>query len=410
MQKKRLAIISTFDDLCGIAGYTRRLVHNLKDDFDIEVFDLNQFFMRGKERKVSAAADRMVQEFCARAKTFDFVNIQLEHGTLASTRRDFARRFAWLAEAAPALSVTFHTVLPDRKLDIEALIEATVRLNFYRANKILETYRDTKTMNTAVYGALKREAGRKQVNVIVHTKRDMMTMQHAIGLENVVDHPLAFFSREDATYVRDTVSRRDFPALARLPRDSVLIGVFGFLSEYKGFETVIHALKILPDTHHLLFFGGVHPNEIKQNQKVYPYVARLIEAANASVQQMSAGSGPNALADRIHFMGAQTDDDFARAMCVCDNVVLPYLEVGQSASGPMSIALEMGARVIAARNRTFLEFSKYHPGLVEMFEIGNHLELAHKILTSPPAATFGRHLAFNTHTNRAVYCAANSIP
>lgn len=410
MHKKRLAIVSTFDDLCGIAGYTRRLVHQLKEDFEIEVLDLNQFFMRSRDAKVALAADRIIQNFCKTAKTFDFVNIQLEHGTLASTHRDFGKRFTWIAEAAPALSVTFHTVLPDMQLDLEGMIGSAAKLRFDLAAEIWNSYRARKAMNGAVYGTLQREARKKPVNVIVHTKRDSMTMRHAIGLSNVFDHPLSFFSDQDAVDLRRSVRRSDFPTIARLPADAVLIGVFGFLSEYKGFETAIHALKILPDNHHLMFFGGVHPNEIRKNQKIYPYVQRLIEAANATVQQISGGAPTGALADRIHFMGPQTDEDFAKAMCICDNVVLPYLEVGQSASGPLSIAVEMGARVIAARNLAFLEFAKYYPGAIEMFEIGNHLELAHTILNGPRTAMVSGKRDFNSQTSRALYLAANSAP
>jgi hypothetical protein len=114
--RPRLAIVSTFDDLCGIAGYTRFLVKQIERDFEVEVFDLDQFFMRSTNRRVRKIADQMIREFCVRAKSFDFVNIQLEHGTLGRNARDIMRRFRWIAEAAPALSVTFHTILPHESL------------------------------------------------------------------------------------------------------------------------------------------------------------------------------------------------------------------------------------------------------------------------------------------------------
>jgi glycosyltransferase involved in cell wall biosynthesis len=50
----------------------------------------------------------------------------------------------------------------------------------------------------------------------------------------------------------NTISRRP------LPEDAKLIGVFGFLSRYKGFETAIRAMRHLPSDHHLLIFCGVH--------------------------------------------------------------------------------------------------------------------------------------------------------
>jgi hypothetical protein len=90
--------------------------------------------------------------------------------------------------------------------------------------------------------------------------------------------------------------------------------------------------------------------------------------------------------------------------------VFPYLEVGQSSSGPISQALELGSRVIASRTHTFLQFGKYHPDSIEYFDIGNHLELAARLLARPQYELRARRLAFNTDTNRAVYLAANSAP
>ena len=58
--------------------------------------------------------------------------------------------------------------------------------------------------------------------------------------------------------------------LDALPADAVLIGVFGFLNEYKGIGTAIQALQHLPKNHHLLIFGGVHPQEIAARQQRHP--------------------------------------------------------------------------------------------------------------------------------------------
>jgi hypothetical protein len=94
-------------------------------------------------------------------------------------------------------------------------------------------------------------------------------------------------------------------------------------------------------------------------------------------------------------------------MAICDAVVFPYLEVGQSSSGPISQALELGCRVIASRTHTFLQFGKYHKEMIEYFDIGNHLELAARILARPQYDPRARRLTFNVDTNKAIYRAAN---
>jgi hypothetical protein len=219
--------------------------------------------------------------------------------------------------------------------------------------------------------------------------------------------------------------------LESVPAHSKLIGVFGFLGRYKGFDTVIRALHHLPEEYHLLIFGGVHPNEIRPHQEIDPVVSSLFDAgyidtsvaertrthpgAAAPVVSVAFDGSmrdllvehPKDLSSRIHFLGAQTDADFLAGMAICDAVVFPYLEVGQSSSGPISQSLELGCRVIASRTHTFLQFARYHPNMVEFFDIGNHLELAGRILARPQFEPRDRQLTFNTETNKATYLAAN---
>ena len=89
------------------------------------------------------------------------------------------------------------------------------------------------------------------------------------------------------------------------------------------------------------------------------------------------------IASRVFFLGATSDEDFLSGMALCDTVVFPYLEVGQSSSGPISQALELGCRVVASRTHTFLQLERYHRNTIEFFDIGNHLELAARILARP---------------------------
>ena len=44
--RARLAVVSTYDDLCGIAAYTRSLERQLDDIFDVTVFDLRSLSAR----------------------------------------------------------------------------------------------------------------------------------------------------------------------------------------------------------------------------------------------------------------------------------------------------------------------------------------------------------------------------
>src|SRR4051794_18176709 len=94
-------------------------------------------------------------------------------------------------------------------------------------------------------------------------------------------------------------------------------------------------------------------------------------------------------------------------MALCDAVVFPYLEVGQSASGPISQALELGCRILASRTHAFLEFAEYHSNAIEFFDIGNHVELAERLMARRQFSSRRGLPEFNTDTNREIYRLAN---
>ena len=279
---------------------------------------------------------------------------------------------------------------------------------------------------------LRRVQGHKQVSAIVHNRRDRNDVRYLYGIRDVFDHPLSYLSLDEVEALHRRASRRDFPMLDALPEDAVLIGVFGFINEYKGIGTAIQALQHLPKNHHLLIFGGVHPQEINLRQPRHPYISKLFEhgfvdatlydklgelaAEGAPRLVVEADRGlpellgrhPKDLSDRIHFMGTQADFEFLAGMAVCDTVVFPYLEVGQSSSGPISQALELGCRIVASRTHAFLEFAEYHSNAIEFFDIGNHVELAERLMARRQFSPRSGLPEFNMKTNRETYQFANS--
>ena len=430
-QRESLAIVSTRNRLCGIAAYTAAVERQLAGAFDVTVFDLNQYLLRSTHRRVRRLGDRHIKEICRAIRHFDAVNIQLEHGTLGRDAADSDRRLGWLIAAAPRVSVTFHTMQQPPSFDSWAFVKAAGTLKWRTA---YDMHRDFIRQSRRSHGTmrhLRRAQRTKQAVAILHNRRDLCDAKYIYGIDNAFDHPLAFLGKADVDLVRATASRRRFPMIDALPEDAVLIGVFGFLNEYKGFGTAIQGLHYLPDNYHLLIFGGIHPNEIASHRPIHPYISSLFSDAyidttlydrisapsqdSAPTLVLSAdrglgellGAHPRDLSARIHFMGALADAEFLAGMAICESVVFPYLEVGQSSSGPISQALELGCRVIASRTRTFLGFAEYHPNAIEFFDIGNHLELAERILARPQFAAPRPFPEFNAETNKARYLFAN---
>src|SRR6266481_6117362 len=98
--RSRLALVSTYDQLCGIAAYTRSLERQLGEIFDVTVFDLDQYLLRGTHRRVRKFGDQHIQDICREIRNYDAVNLQLEHGTLGRNCRDIYRRFNWIVRAS----------------------------------------------------------------------------------------------------------------------------------------------------------------------------------------------------------------------------------------------------------------------------------------------------------------------
>lgn len=428
-QRPRVAIVSTYDELCGIASYTRALEQQLQERMEVQVFDLDQYLLRSRHTRVQRLADQHILEISKKLRQFDSVNIQLEHGTLGLTMPQILRRFRWLVRAAPALSVTFHTILDEVGMPAGQVWPQLRRLKLGAAAAMVADRARAALLARGTYGELRRQQSRKPVRIITHTRRDMRLLRDVHRLAEVHHHPLSFVPPARAAAIRAAATRDAFPILHLLPPGAKLIGTFGFLSPYKGFETAVEALRYLPEDHHLLVFGGIHPQAIARGQPRDAYISRLLERGHIGQSPLEAlrAGGPTSLTvdgsardllaphpqdlhHRLHFMGVLEDSQFMSAMALCDSVVLPYLEVGQTSSGPIAMALEMGCRVIASRTRAFLQYARYHPNRIEFFDIGNFAELARRIEAGPPPAPADRRLTHDTTSNAALYLKVSLPP
>lgn len=395
--RRKLAIVSTFDRLCGIAYYTKSLTQQIGGHYDIDVLQLDTTLLRARDPDSQRQGDAHIQALAARLTQYEVVNVHVEHSMYGVGRDTIFRRLRWICEAAPALCLTIHWLVPPASISFDALLNAGLKFNFGEIDRIISSAGDYKKLGPEFYALIRSMQSRKPVSLIVHKKLDKITLERDFHLQNVFDHPLAFVSPEQARKVRNAARRDAFPHLRNLPPDAKIVGVFGFLTPYKGFETAIKAMKHTPGEFHLAIFGGLHPYASKPGESVNGYLKSLLDEVDATP----------GLGRHVHFCGSLPDEAFLAAMAICDVVVMPYVEIGLSSSGPMSQAIEMGARVIASRTTTFLDLAEYHPDRIEFFDIGNHLELAGRIAAAPE---FSPHKAArDTNTNRQTYDAAFGV-
>jgi len=155
-KRKSLALVSSSDDLCGIAAYTRSLKKQLDDIFDVTVFNLDQYLLRSSHGRVKKFGDRHIQGICREIRDYDAVNLQLEHGTLGRGCHDIHRRFSWLLRAAPRLSVTFHTVFQCEAFNYRDYFREILKRKFATAIAMRAQYHREHILSAGMASRLRR--------------------------------------------------------------------------------------------------------------------------------------------------------------------------------------------------------------------------------------------------------------
>lgn len=365
---KKTALLSTWNERCGIAHYSSFLKLALDPYLDITVVPLPRETLRDeKDRK---KGDEYIAAIAPGLRDFDVVCVQLEPSLFGLTPAQIRHRFRAVLENSKDLIVTFHSVPPHdyRGLVGEAVHQLSVRAlaRLARQAHSIFTWR-------GMLGDIAEHARKYNVSVIAHSKADAQILKRILPGLDIRDNPLSYMSESYIEAMDGKVQTSDLPSLLpNLSADVRYIGVFGFLGPQKGFNTAILALNHLPENYHLLMFAGVHEASLKVGEGVQPHVAQLIKLVEK-----------HDLSDRVHFIGTVSDDDLLLAMKICDAAIMPYLNTGQSASGPANQAVELSRVCYFTRSLQFLEMEKYLPNTFQYFDIGNYIELAQKILRGP---------------------------
>jgi glycosyltransferase involved in cell wall biosynthesis len=364
--KKKLAIVTSYDDACGNATYSDILRGGFEETVQADLVAINHQLLGSRGKDAVALGDRHIDDLCRTIAQYDYVNIQFEYSLFGIYAWDVLRRFKKLVHHSRNLVVTFHRVeLPRPKPPFWMAYEVFYDFaNYRQAIEMSDIY--LRLLNVAA------EAGRhKNVRVLVHTprekKRALVMAPHA-----KVDYfPLTFLPDRDRTQFLAEKNPAAWKQKWGLSASAKVVGLFGFISNYKDFVTPLKALMQLPPDYVICLFGSQHPMSFREEQKMLPYLRDLLDIIESSEDKT--------LANRVRFMGHVNDAEMYRAVVNSDIVVVPYLEVGQGMSGIASICLDLKANVIFSNNFSFNELKHYCPEGIRTFDMGNYVELAQKI-------------------------------
>lgn len=385
-RRKRLAIVSSYNELCGNATYTHVLAEAFRAHYDVDIIPLNVRLLRHTEPRVAALGDAHIREMARKLSTYDYVNIQFEAGLFGVTPAVILHRTKMLLGACANAIVTMHRIDTPQQGQLSLFLQFLRAV--YRRKPALyfqeKRRREDLNLYREVLNTISRSEGR--IKIIVHTKRELETIKLLYGYPHAYDFPITFLSDEKRAHYAQVNIKEKLIKKYNLPADANIIGQFGFISRYKSIETVLKALRVLPKNWYVLIFGALHPQAIPQNE-TDKYLDELLE--NIESQSVKVGLNENMsfylhreneARDRVRFCGNLNDEEFIEAMHSCDAVAIPYLETGQSMSGIASLAIETKSNAIFSNNLSFAELNAYYRDCTIKFDVGNYVELAQRII------------------------------
>ncbi|BDS49757.1 glycosyltransferase [Rhodoluna lacicola] len=365
---KKLAILSSYDVICGNAAFSERLIKSINESnsgWKAFPVDLNLNLNQNIGKLEVKAADRNFEEIASKLREFDAVNIQFEAGLYGILPSHVKRRLKKVLTANPKTFITYHsprttTNFKPRKDAIRfalrgRLIKAVAsELDYFRLNFDVR-------MNRQIIKLLKSN----DIPVVVHTTRSKDLLSFVFGLKDVHAHPIIFAEKTNINYEKSKSILNNLG----LPSNRKLVGLFGFISKYKGHMEALDALERLPSEYMFVIAGRIHPQSLG-NPDASKYVQKLMK-------KISTKPG---LSDRVKFVGELNDEQFQDLVAAVDCCLLPYHEVGQDGSGIASLCFEVGKRVVASNSYAFDELVRLVPGYkTYRFDIENYIEMATQI-------------------------------
>ena len=397
----KMAIVSSYSESCGNATFTKVLHDTIRQysDYQVEVVELDLALLQSVQGTIRSAAARHIDDLCRQLATFDYVNIQLEAGLYGTLPGDIFRRLRKLMLANPNTSVTLHSPrLVANPTSGRSAIKHLLSLHVRAALKtFMSDYQNS--IHNRLNRKLVREVVRNGHAAIVHTRRAQRQIKTFFGYDNVIVHPLRIVPE---AFQANPGTLNKIKAALGLAENTVLIGLFGYISRNKGHLDALDALSQLPENYKLAIFGRQHPQTIKSDGSKDDYLAKMVKIVRRSP----------ALKGRVFFLGELEDEEFLQVASAVDVAWLPYYENGQDGSGIASIVMDVCGRVLASASFAFDELNKLIPYRnVVRFDIGNELELATKtqmaMAQDVPSKPYGDESIFNIRSQALSYVQAS---
>jgi glycosyltransferase involved in cell wall biosynthesis len=334
----RILHLTTQGEPCGIGDYDSKLRHNLAACGHISEFyriPLSEFAFATKN-DISQFFDK----FVAHARSYDAVIIEHEYGFFSGPH---SLRFG-----LETLSKVLHALSSHKVILISHTDPSLIKMTRRRTLRSL-------------FSSKRRALGRV-VKAINHTKTKLVvhgSFARRAWINVGVRHELI-----ENLYI--PLELPSEPSNNQLPYDGkrpVWLAMFGFIGEYKGYQTALEALNFLPENFCLLIIGGIHPraNNEFAVEKINRF--RVTGVWPDDLQITKPVVAISKFEKRITITGYVATEKVAEYMKQCDLVLAPYHEGGPSGSAAVAVGLKSGKPVIATKTRSFEEIHHQSQGL-----------------------------------------------
>jgi glycosyltransferase involved in cell wall biosynthesis len=428
---KRAAIVSSYNEECGAAYYSSRLLKHLgAAGYQVEVKRLPVSLLRMRSpafvrRKGNQEIERIAREIAG----FDVVFLQFEPGLYGSSNAISYRRVRRLLAAARNVVITVHGFNRQMNASRSLVTVGHNLVKFRPVDAVLTLIEGGLDPTIAAFWEYVRRS--RHVKVMTFNRGDQILLQRFFDLKRIANYPICYFDQEEVGEIKHSLDREAFLAQYGLDPAFKYFAVCGFFAQYKGHLTAMKALEFLPADWRLVIVGGEHPQGLEAGKDIGGYLRQLMTfplavdrpAADGELEiERGPGGRLSNLADlrsmwsgnvvrsdhlyrrelrdrlfrysefkyffptseikhRIHYLGQAADEDMPRFYAALDYMVHPYMKTkeGQSGSGPATFAIEFGSRALFSNAPVFREMGHYFEGAMQFFNIGNFMELADQL-------------------------------
>lgn len=341
----KVTFLTTWNIKCGIADYSRNLLHELRNLVDVEVVAIEPYEGPGIDL-FQPFSRKLYDEIADSLNQGDLVHIQHAYSIFGG-ELSLYRNFGYLVnQINKPLVMTLHEVyhplpfiwrLPRGiKIDLKTLFKNIIYgYTAYRERISLNSYRKAKKL-------IVHTSAQANVLVRVGLNRDKIVVL-PVGIPDILVIP----------------EHRDKAKEKMGLKGKTVLAILGFINWRKGYELAIHVLKMLPQNVCLVIAGGAR---VKDDEKYIQDLRKIIEQ--------------NKLSDRVMITGYLAENEIAKYLNATDIVLAPFLSAAGSAS--LSLIIAYGKPVIASDLPANREINSRIPCL-DLFRSGNAVDLYGKI-------------------------------